>query len=72
LGWKAVREKRAIVILELIDESLGQRNDLIVQELLLGSKKMPSPLLGSEMSKPCRSKRNDLFRNAENAVECSR
>jgi hypothetical protein len=34
LGWKAVRKKRAIVILELIDESLGQRNDLIAQELL--------------------------------------
>ncbi|HVO86102.1 MAG TPA: hypothetical protein VMT06_03155 [Candidatus Eisenbacteria bacterium] len=34
MGWKAVRKKRAIVILELIDESLGQRNDLIAQELL--------------------------------------
>jgi len=29
-----VKRKRAIVILELVDESLGQRNDLIAQELL--------------------------------------
>jgi hypothetical protein len=34
LGWKVVRKKRAIVILELVDESLAQRNDLVAQELL--------------------------------------
>ena len=31
---KTLRRKRAIVILELVDESLGQGNDLIAQELL--------------------------------------
>ena len=34
LGRKVVKRKNAIVILELVDESLGQRNDLIAQELL--------------------------------------
>lgn len=29
-----MRKKRAIVILELIDESLVERNDLLAQELL--------------------------------------
>jgi hypothetical protein len=34
MDGKAMKKKRAVVILELVDESLEQENDLIAQELL--------------------------------------